>query len=128
MRVWRKAIYVLTVRRTVERLAHYWRRAFLLDYMIFRNGYIRAEQSNQAARDPAAQNTAILTFYTLLEEEHSDTLTDLAVAALRTIPNLPEAVKNAVRTLGQIVKSPSASPFRTIWPTTGIALPPILMT
>lgn len=93
IRFWRKAVYVLTIRRTVDTLAHYWRRAFLLDHMICA-GYIGAQQN-----DRATQASAIFAFYALLEEEQSDTLTDLAVAALRTIPDLPQAVKNAAHAL-----------------------------
>jgi hypothetical protein len=94
IRTWRKSVYIFTVRRAVSSLAHYWRRAFLLDYMLCA-GYLT---------DPAQAGPAIATLREVLEEEKDDLLTELAVAALRTVPNLPKAVWEGMQALrkGQI--------------------------
>jgi hypothetical protein len=102
MRTWRKTVYILTVRRTVSSLAHYWRRAFLLDHMLCA-GYL----ANGAHVDPA-----IATLREVLEGEQDDALTELAVAALRTVPDLPKAVwegmealrKRQTESLGRMVQ------------------------
>lgn len=48
VRLSRKLLYFLSIRRAVNLLTYYWRRAYLLDYMV-RKGHLSAEESAAAA-------------------------------------------------------------------------------
>ncbi|MCB0046645.1 MAG: hypothetical protein KDD92_14580 [Caldilineaceae bacterium] len=88
-RIWRKAVYVFTIRRAVVSLSHYWQRAFLIDYMIC-SGYLEDDETAQAA---------IAAMRTILEEREPDTLTELAVDTLRAIPGVSRLARSGLSSL-----------------------------
>ena len=83
----RKVVYVLTVRRAVVTLAHYWRRAYLLDYMVC------ADHLNHI--DTA--QPAVDAMRSLLAEEQADDLSELAIESISAIPQWPTVLRTTVR-------------------------------
>lgn len=90
-KTWSKMLYVLTVRRAVNTLAHYWRRAYLLDYMVCM-GYLDSLDEAEIA---------VPAMHAVLRADENDTLRTMALDAIRTIPDLPGAVKNGLQALRQ---------------------------
>lgn len=85
LRLSRKILYFLTIKKAVDALNYYWRRAYLLDYMI-RNGYLSDELSLEQA---------VLALEQILAEEDRSPMTSLARELLKSPSRLVRAVRQA---------------------------------
>lgn len=85
-RLLRKFLYLFSVQSAVAALSHYWRRAFLIDYMVC-EGYLERDSAPIAVEAMHAQ----------LKEEQTDPLSDLAMSAIRSVPRIPRHLVQLVR-------------------------------